>query len=48
MIANMPADTFLFYVGVFLLQFVLVTGYGIWWALQKDKPHTDDEEGLDT
>ncbi len=35
MIANMPADSFLFYVVFFVVQFVLVVGYGIWWMLQK-------------
>lgn len=35
MIANMPADSFLFYVVCFLSQFVLVVVYGIWWIFQK-------------
>ena len=34
MIANMPTSTFLLYIGVFLVQFVFVIGYGIWWCLQ--------------
>ncbi|HIV65308.1 MAG TPA: hypothetical protein H9991_03515 [Candidatus Mailhella excrementigallinarum] len=34
MIANMPASTFLLYIGAFLAQFVFVIAYGIWWCLQ--------------
>jgi len=34
MIGNMPADSFLFYYGIFGLEFLFVIGYGIWWYLQ--------------
>lgn len=37
MIWNMPIDSFIFYIAVFFVQFVLVVGYGVWWALQKDE-----------
>ncbi len=45
MIANMPTETFLFYIVLFLVQFFFVVGYGIWWALQKDRDESANDDG---